>query len=184
MSARLVANVVTFQLGWFACVLGGAYGQPLPAVAVAAAICLAHVARASAPRDELVLILIAGGVGAACELTLLALGLLAYPAGHAELLGVPAWMIALWMLFATTANVSLRWLRERTALAIACGALGGPLAYFGGVQLGALEFTRPVASPVAVAVAWAVLFPVLLRFARHFDGYRPAPPAEVSHAGV
>lgn len=182
MSLRLLANVAAFQLGWFACVLGGATGRPYAGALVALLLCVAHVVRASSPRDALVLVLIAAGTGAVFERVLLDAGLVSYHDASGGLFGVPLWMIGLWMLFATTANVSLRWLRGRTMLAIAFGAVGGPLAYWGGERLGALTLSTPWASLAAIGAGWAVLFPLLLRFARHFDGH--AAIMEPRHAGV
>ena len=51
----------------------------------------------------------------------------------------PYWMVALWGAFATTLNHSLRWLTRRPVFAALFGAVGGPIAYSAGVQLGALE---------------------------------------------
>ncbi len=83
----------------------------------------------------------------------------------------------MWLVFATTLNVSLRWLRGLPLAALGLGAVGGPLAYWGGERLGAMTFVVPVAATAAIAVGWVVLTPVLVRLARRFDGYAPAAPA-------
>jgi hypothetical protein len=79
----------------------------------------------------------------------------------------------MWMLFATTLNVSLRWLRRYPLAAIALGAIGGPLAYWAGARLGAMEFAAPVAATAALAFGWALLTPLLVWLAQRFDGYAP-----------
>jgi hypothetical protein len=83
----------------------------------------------------------------------------------------------MWMVFATTLNLSLRWLQGHRLAAIGLGAIGGPLAYWGGARLGAMEFVVPVAATAALAIGWAVLTPVLVRLARRYDGYPPAAAA-------
>ena len=83
----------------------------------------------------------------------------------------PYWMVALWAIFATTLNVSLRWLRGRAVLAAALAAVGGPAAYYAGAQLGALKLVAPGAALAAIGAGWAVIAPALLAAARRVDGY-------------
>jgi non-ribosomal peptide synthetase component F len=80
-------------------------------------------------------------------------------------------MVALWAMFATTLNVSLRALRARPWLAAALGAAGGPLAYYAGARLGALQLADFHAGLAAIAVGWAWLTPLLLASARRNDGF-------------
>jgi hypothetical protein len=171
MSRALVLNVAAFQAGWFALVLGAAHGYGAWGVAFAALLVARHVVHAARPLDELALIVIAGALGGLFECVLAYSGLVGYGAAGNALALIPLWMVALWMLFATTANLSLRWLRQRTALAVLLGAAGGPLAYWGGVKLGALQLTDPVISLAAIGAGWAILLPLLLRLALHYDGY-------------
>jgi hypothetical protein len=83
----------------------------------------------------------------------------------------PYWMVALWAIFATTLNVSARSLRPYPALAALLGAIGGPVAYYAGAQLGALEFAAAGAALAAIAIGWAILTPALFSAARELDGY-------------
>ncbi len=80
----------------------------------------------------------------------------------------------MWGLFATILNVSLRWLRGRWVMAALFGAIGGPLAYYGGHRLGALEFGNEIVALLALAVGWAVFTPLLMSLATRFDGYAQA----------
>jgi hypothetical protein len=169
----LVANFILFQIGWFACVLGGAHDAPGLGAGVALAIAAWHVGRAVRPRDEGMLLLIAAGVGAAADTALIATGWVRYASGTLLAGTAPYWLVAMWMLFATTLNVSLRWLRRFPLAAIALGAAGGPLAYWAGARLGAMTFVAPVAATVALAAGWAVLTPLLVGLARRFDGFAP-----------
>jgi hypothetical protein len=73
--------------------------------------------------------------------------------------------------FATTLNVSLRWLRSRPLLAAGLGAIGGPLAYAGGAGLGALNLETSPLSIGALGIGWALAMPLLLVAAARFDGY-------------
>jgi hypothetical protein len=176
-SMTILANFVAFQLGWFACVIGGAHSLPWLGTAVALLIAVWHVARAASPRDELRLLLICAGIGAAFESALVASGWVGYPSGTLIRGTAPHWLVAMWLIFATTLNVSMRWLRHRPFTAAAMGAIGGPLTYWSGERLGGMVFVEPVAATVAMAVGWALLMPGLCRLAQRFDGYAPAPAA-------
>ena len=76
------------------------------------------------------------------------------------------WLVILWALFATTLNSSLRVLQSRPWIAAALGAAGGPLAYYAGASLGALQFLEPAAMLAALALGWALATPLLLSLAR------------------
>jgi len=179
---RLVANFVLFQIGWFACVLGGAHAMPWLGPAIVLPIIAWHLARATRPDRELTLILIAGAIGAAFDSALVAAGWVRYASGTLADGTAPYWMVALWMLFATTLNVSLRWLRTRPLAGATLGAVGGPLAYWGGARLGGVAFVEPVAAIAAIAFGWALLTPALVRLAERFDGCNPASPPRMGAA--
>jgi len=83
----------------------------------------------------------------------------------------PYWIIVMWGLFATTLNVSLRWLKNRTMLAAFVGAIAGPLAYYGGQKLGAVQFLDTEFAFIALALGWAVFTPLLMILSNNLDGY-------------
>lgn len=167
---NLWINVVMFQIGWFACVLGGARGMPGIGAAVALAVVALHLFLAPQPKFELVLVLFAAALGIVADTLLIRGGWLTFDSGVIFSGVAPYWMVALWMNFATTINVSLHWLKQRPLLAIAFGALGGPLAYFAGAKLGAVTMSNPAAALAAVGVVWALAMPLLLIIADRFNG--------------
>lgn len=168
---NLVLNVLLFQIGWFACVLGAAKGLPWAGVAVAAAVVGWHLARATRPKREFALVAVAALAGAAFETVLVHTGWVQFDSGVLLQGFPPYWMVALWAVFATTLNVSLRWLRGRPALSAVLGGVGGPAAYYAGAQVGALELAAAGAALAAIGAGWAVLAPALLGAARRLDGY-------------
>ena len=171
----MLANFVLFQIGWFACVLGGARDWPWLGTSIAMMIVGWHVVRAARPRVELILILLAAGIGAVFDSVLVAVGWVEYASGTLLPGTAPHWIIASWMLFAATLNVILRWLRRSRLAAVALGAVGGPLAYWSGARLGAMVFVVPIAATTAIAFGWAVLTPCLMWLAQCFDGYERMP---------
>jgi len=165
----LVANVALFQAGWLACVLGAAHGMPWAGIAVATAVIAWHAAHARRPAQELKLVALAVLAGALCDSALAASGWIAFAPDAAAAVLAPWWILAMWALFATTLNVSLAWLRSRLPLAGLLGAMSGPLAYWGGARLGALELRQPAAALGGLALVWAVVLPGLLAAARRLD---------------
>ena len=167
----LFLNAALYQAGWVACTLGAAHGLPWVGPICAAAIVAWHLARARRPSDELRLVVLAGCAGLVFETALLQTGWIAYADGAAAGSIAPPWMVALWALFATTFNLSLRALRERFAIAAVLGAVGAPAAYYAGARLGALDLLAPAPALAAIAIGWAIATPALLGLARRFDGY-------------
>lgn len=169
-AALRALNLLAFQAGWFATVLGAAHGLPwLGPVAVLAAVVL-HLTLTTRRLPELRLLSAAFIMGLLFEHALLYAGVVGYPG---DPVWVPLWMLALWPLFATTLNVSLAWFKPRPGLAMLAGALAGPLAYAGGEALGAIRLYGTALW--ILAAGWAVAFPLLLAVARLGGPDRGAP---------
>jgi len=96
-------------------------------------------------------------------------GWLSYPSGMLLAGFSPYWIIAMWMLFATTFNVSFRWLQSKMLLAVLLGALSGPLSYYFGAKFGAVTLNDFTSSMIALAVGWGALMPALLVLAKWLD---------------
>ncbi len=159
--ARRALNLLAFQAGWFATVVGAAKGLPWLGPVVVLAIIGLHLKLTTQRPAELRLLLVASIFGVVFEHALLYAGLVGY-AGDPD--WVPLWMLALWPLFATTLNASLAWFRSRLGLAALAGALAGPLAYAGGEALGTIALNGPALG--VLAAGWAIVFPLLLAVAR------------------
>ena len=169
----MIANIVMFQVGWFACVLGAAKGLPWLGTGVTVAVLAWHVMRAARPAEELKLVAVVLLIGAVWDSLLVSLGWIAYPEGTLIAGAAPHWILALWVLFATTLNVSMRWLKQRPLIAFLLGAVCGPLSYWGAVRLGAVTFTQPTTAVIALAVGWALIMPALMMLSKRFDGITP-----------
>jgi hypothetical protein len=136
-----------------------------------------HLLLSSRPSREFALVAAAAGIGFAWDSLLVATGLASYPAGNFAVAVAPHWIIALWALFGTTLNASLRWLKGRPALAGTLGAIGAPLSYYTGYQLGAIEMPAPAIALALQGLGWAIILPALMALAQRLNGFDPAPPA-------
>lgn len=156
-------NFAMFYLGWFACVMGAGHGQLWLGPLVVAALVLIHLFLIAAPVQEAKLIALIGIFGFAVDTLQASAGLYAFARTSAAPWLCPLWMVALWMIFATTLNASMSWLAGRYRLAAVLGALCGPVSYVAGARLGAIELSAPAsASLVGIAIVWACVMPSLL----------------------
>ena len=80
----------------------------------------------------------------------------------------PPWLIALWLNLAAALNFSLAWLKGRHLLAAAFGAVGGPLAYYGGAKLGGVVTMPGGWDLLALAAGWAAMTPLLAWLAAYY----------------
>lgn len=158
---RFWTNIAAYQLVWFCAVLGAAHGHAWPGIVAALVFAIVHLYVSSLRSGDARLIgcallaglLIDGGLGAS--------GWAHYAADQSDALA-PLWILAIWLAFALTLNHSLAWLQGRALLAMALGAVGGPLAYLAAERLHAIAFMAPAWRGLLwLALAWAVAMPVL-----------------------
>lgn len=167
-------NLLAFQVGWWAVVLTAAYGQAVFGLLVVGLLLGWHLTRVRPRTGEAALVGLAMLIGLAFDGLLQASGWVAFAGGGVAKWLPPLWMVALWANFATTLNVSLRALRQRPLLAAGLGAVGGPAAYWGGAQLGAMTLHNAGTALVALTLGWALVTPLLLTVAARLDrGWNP-----------
>ncbi|MDH3401786.1 MAG: DUF2878 domain-containing protein [Chromatiales bacterium] len=162
-------NIIAFKIAWLASVLGGANDLPLlgpAAVIVAVAI---HLRLVKDPGREMLLIFSTGMVGITADSAMISAGLLSYSTGTVVPGMSPLWILGMWLLFATTFNVSFRWLQSRVLLAALLGAVFGPLSYYSGSKIGAVSLDEPVAAMIALAITWGMILPGMLELARRLN---------------
>ncbi len=155
-------HAALWQAAWFAAVLGAAHGLPWLGPAATVPVLALHAWRHRQDRDRGWTLPVA-----ALGLGLIVDSLLGHLAGLRMARGDTAWttwatpwMAVLWIQLATALTASLAWLPRRPALAAVLGAVCGPLAYYGGVRLGALSIDG-WPTLLAVSAVWAVALPLL-----------------------
>ena len=167
----VLANFILFQLGWFACVLGAANDLPWLGVVVVGAIVAFHLAMADSPYREIQLIILTVFVGGLWDSLMVVTGQLVYTNGMLISSMAPYWILSMWLLFATTFNISLRWMKNRLLLAAALGASFGPIAYYAGSMLGAVTMPDTLTSSLVIGLGWLFIMPMLMQLSNFFDGF-------------
>ena len=173
---KLAINFFAFQIGWFASVLGAANAMPWLGPVVLIFVLAIHFSMTDRPAQEALLVLACAAIGIWFDSIFVAAGWIAYPSGQWHAMLAPYWIVTMWMLFATTINVSMSWLKGRLLLATATGAVAGPLSYVAGQKLGGLEFVQPVFAIVGLGVGWAIALPLVVALAVRLDA---TPPQEL-----
>jgi hypothetical protein len=180
---KLLINIVVYQISWLACILGGANGMPLLGVGVVALAVAYHLYQAGDARSELILIGYAALIGGVWDSLLVAAGWLVYPSGTLIEGTAPYWIVALWVVFATTLNVSLRWFKEHLLISALLGAVGGPLAFYAGARLGGVNFTDTTVALTALGIGWMALMPSMMLLAQRHNGYRESVAVQPAMVG-
>ena len=172
---HILINLLGFKVGWMSSVLGAARDMPWLGPAVLLVVLFVHLRQAQRPDLELGLVVACGVLGAWFDSVLAATGWVSYPSGQFAPVLAPYWIVGMWMLFATTLNRSMSWLKGRLVLATVMGAIAGPMSYYAGSKLGGIVFEAPLAATVALSIGWATLMPVVMTLAERLNGFDATP---------
>lgn len=163
-----LTNAVLHQTGWFACVLGAAWGRGTAGAALALALTALHLVLAQRPGRELPVLAAAAVLGLTVDSLHAGFGVLAFN-GHEPGTLAPLWIVALWVQFGTVLHFCMRWLSKRYLLASGLGLVGGPMSFLAGERLGAATFGEPrTVSLIVLGLTWSVALPLLVAIADRF----------------
>ena len=152
-----LVNYTLYQIGWFACVLGGASHRPWTGFLIAVVLLGAHLTLSPERFLEARLVVFATAVGALVEIGQIAAGTYRFPSGTVNEAFPPPWLLAMWAQFATTFRFSLRGVMRRPLFAGLFGVAGGPIAFLAGERLGAVTLLPPLAHGLLrLSVSWAI----------------------------
>lgn len=156
-------NAVLFQMLWFACVLGSSYSLLWPAALMIGVMLVWQLHPSRRHPNDIKVLIIAIVLGLIIDTAWVALGFMDFNDPRPFLWLSPAWIIIMWAGFALTINHSMNWLSLHPVLPALMGLVGGPLAYFTGRRLGAVEYlTDPLLISCMLAIAWALALSILV----------------------
>ncbi|WP_084456482.1 DUF2878 domain-containing protein [Desulfogranum mediterraneum] len=159
----LLLNLALYQGVWLLSVLwadlGGVFSLPL---------LLLHCLLSPYLGRDILLMLVLLVLGCLLDGSLQALQFITFTEAGRP---IPFWLAMIWLALATLPNHALAWLQGRPGLSAGFGALGGPLAYWAGVELGAATFSQPLIPSLALlALVWAILWPLVMGLSRSLAG--------------
>jgi hypothetical protein len=167
---NIAFNIINYQIIWFLAVYWGNSGA-----AIACVLLLIHLLISPCRGKDLRVMLFAWFLGLVVDGSLQQVGFFSL---KEDGIGIPYWLMVVWLGFATTPNHSLAWLRHRLILSAIFGAVGGPAAYYGGARLGAATFHQPlIISIIVLILVWGLVFPAIMLYS---SGGRHASDAESS----
>jgi hypothetical protein len=162
---KTILNVLSYYVGWFACIVGTGQGHPLLGPVVVAGLLGLHLWLTTNALQEARFLVTIGLLGSALDSIVAGLGLYSFT-GTLVPWVCPPWITALWMLFGSTLHVSLSWLTGRPLMAFVLGVISGPLSYYAGARFGALAFPSDLMlSLVLLALVWGLTLPALVKLA-------------------
>ena len=179
VKSPILWNAILFQAIWFACVVGSTYGYLWPAVFLLGVLAVWQLHPERRQASDIKLVLIALVMGLVIDSAWVLGGVLEYPDAWPNNGLAPAWIIVMWAGFALTINHSLKWMKLHPSLPLIGGLVGGPLAYFSGMKLGAVEFLiDPVQISIMLAIAWAFALSVLFKVSQGSSAQEPVSQAQ------
>ncbi|GGD66311.1 DUF2878 domain-containing protein [Lacimicrobium alkaliphilum] len=157
-------NLIWFQVFWFTAVIGQ-HQAVLPLILMLAI----HFLLLSQRSKELLLIILCAPLGIATDSLLHYFSVFEFTQLSGGL--IPFWLMGLWIAFSATLRHGMAFFLPRPFLAAICGAVAGPLSYFAGQRLGAVDFGLPLLTTLLLlAVLWAILFPLFIFIANRVNG--------------
>lgn len=154
-----VINFALYQLAWCLCVFLENTGALIALPLLAVHLYLSPVRKADLRLMGLLLL-----TGLILDGTMGVTGVLKF---NVPARPIPFWLAVIWLSLAILPHHSLKWMKNRPVLSALFGALGGPMAYYAGVRIGAAQFGMGLyASLSLLAVAWALLWPVVMWYAK------------------
>jgi hypothetical protein len=150
-------NYALYQVGWVACVLGGAWHRPWTGFLMAMILVGVHLTLSLERSLEARLMALASAVGVVVEMVQIATGTYRFTSGTLIDALPPPWLLGMWAQFATTFRFSLRRVMTRPVSAALFGAVGGPIAFLAGERLGAVTRLPPLTPGLhRLSISWAI----------------------------
>ncbi len=172
---KILSNAIGFQLAWWACIAGAAYGYEWAAIGFCAVLAALHFSQVSKPRAELQLVTSTWLMGMAMDTILQLVGVIEFKGAALGPLS-PYWLWVLWAMFAMTLNVSMAFLQHQPGWVCALlGAIFGPISYYGGAQVGAATGADTPAQWLLIGLEWMLLMPLLIKLARRTQSSESLP---------
>ncbi len=156
-------NFIAFQVSWFVCCYNAGL-LPWTGVLIVAAWTSCLLVNNRHWRTDLKIFLVAAFTGYLMDSLLVLCGAISFPAEARIGWPTTLWMVALWINLAATLRYSLSWLLGKLPAAALLGAIGGPVAYYAGYRLDAINLTDLPYSLLLISLEWLLAFPALVWF--------------------
>jgi len=149
-----VLNYIGFNAGWAATVWGAGNGLYWLGPLATLVFVPLHIGLSPNPRGEARLLLVLAVLGTILETGFMMTGVVTYRGTLSGYPLVPFYITTLWMMYGSTLNHSMGWMRRSWQLALVAGLVFGPFSYIVAERLGAVTLEGGFISLVILALAW------------------------------
>lgn len=171
----ILINAALFYVAWFGCVVGSAYYLLWPALLSTGILLVWQLHPARRHPSDLRVLLAAIIMGIFADSLWIQMGLLEFTEQRPLPGFSPVWIVALWAAFALTINHCLYWLKHHPILPVLSGTIGGPMSYYAGVRLEAVEYLQSTwVVSIWLAIGWTLAILALVKISR-----QPGTPVAV-----
>lgn len=154
-------NAFFFYLGWLVCMYAAVGEYPILGPLVVGGILLYHFVVSKEKKSDFILCITLAVLGTIVDTLYMAIGMISYKGGYFNFPSIaPLWIVSLWVLYGTSVNHSLKWMRCNVFVAAILGAAGAISSYLVGVELGAVKFLWETDLALTViGIVWAIVVP-------------------------
>ena len=157
-------NAAIFQILWFACVLGGAKNLLWPSVLMGIVMVVWQLHPNNRHENDFAMVIAAIILGLVVDTSWTIFGLMEFKDPRPMAPFAPGWILIMWIGFALTVNHSLAWLSNHRLLPPLFGFVGGPLAYYAGLKLGAVEYLANFwLVSLLLGIVWSISLTILVK---------------------
>lgn len=155
-----IVNFVLFYFGWFICIAW----HNLAACIACLAICLANALIMRYKSKEILIIILIALLGYTNDWIATSLGIFNFSNSQKYYSLQNLWLLSLWLLFITTFNASLNFIKPYKTLTLGLlGCLSGLISYYSGIRFEVFTTDNILFSLIYIGVNWMFLFPLLFR---------------------
>lgn len=163
---RWFFNAFFFYIGWLVCMYAAVGQYPLIGPLVVVGILLYHFLVSKEKKSDLILCVTLAVLGTVVDSLYIAVGMISYQGGYFSFPNIaPLWIVSLWVLYGTSVNHSLKWMRCNVFVAAILGAGGAISSYLVGLKIGAVKFLwEEDLALTVIGIIWAIVVPLSLYF--------------------
>ncbi len=161
----VILNVILLNVLWLASVLGAANKLLWPAVLCLILLLAVTYIYEGLNKTDRTLIIFSLVFGTVLDGLLQASGLLIYASPfHPFSWLPPLWIMFLWIGFAASIKVGMRWLVVNPVVGTLIMSIGAPISYYSASKIGGVELVHPFHAMLAIALGWFIYFICVTQF--------------------
>ncbi|MEK9657260.1 MAG: DUF2878 domain-containing protein [bacterium] len=158
---NILISIIVFQVIWFFAAIMAGKGLPLYSVSAIGVSLVGHWLCSKNKKNSALFYLSAAGLGFIADTCLIQIGVMTMTSRVKDV--SPLFMVGMWCHFVSTFDYSLAWVHKHKKIAVLLGGIAGPLAYWSGEKLGALQLNESLGYSLGwIAFMWIVTMPTLM----------------------